>query len=309
VTNFTGVADAQALRKAMKGIGTDEKALVAVLGNRTYEQLQVIKQAFTREFSRDLWRDVKSETSGKFASTAKKVLMERGQLDAKIVREAIQGLGTDEMPVIELICTRNRHDLDELAKAYQTHYRTTIDKDIRGDFSGDLKAVLMNVLRGNRDDHGQVPDQSAVQKAADDLYRAGEAKWGTNEGVFIQTLTSRPPSFVEAVNLAYATKYGHDLRWVIKKEFSGYLKEALLALCQSPAEYLAERLHTSMIGAGTNDNCLIRIVVTRRGRDLSMIKTAFLKKYHKTLEQMIKDDTSGDYRNLLCSLVRSEPGA
>jgi len=40
-----------------------------------------------------------------------------------------------------------------------------------------------------------------------------------------------------------------------------------------------------------------------------MIKAAFLRKYGKTLEQMIKGDTSGDYKELLCSLVRSEPGA
>jgi len=237
----------------MKGLGTDEKGLIAVLGNRTYEQMQVVKQAFTREFQRDLYKDVASETSRNFGSLCKKLLLERSQLDAKIVRQAIQGLGTDEMPVIEVICTRNKADLQHLAQSYQTFYRTTIAKDVRGDFSGDLKSLLLTVLGGSRDDTGVVPERSAVDRAAADLYAAGEKRWGTNEGTFIRLLANNSPAFVTAVSNAYANKYGHDLKWVINKEFSGYLKEALLALCQPPCEYLADRLYKSMIGAGTDD--------------------------------------------------------
>lgn len=70
----------------------------------------------------------------------------------------------------------------------------------------------------------------------------------------MQMLASRPPSFIEAVSDLYATRHGHDLKWVVEKEFSGNLKEALLALSQSPAEYLAQRLYDSMAGAGTNDS-------------------------------------------------------
>lgn len=39
--NFDPVADAQALRKAMKGFGTDEDALIDVICKRSNEQRQV----------------------------------------------------------------------------------------------------------------------------------------------------------------------------------------------------------------------------------------------------------------------------
>lgn len=293
----------------MKGIGTDERALISVLGNRTYEQIQVIKRAFTQEFQRDLYKDVKSETSGNFGSVARKMCLDKAHLDAKLVRKAIVGVGTAEHVVIDIICTKNRADLVALQQAYQTHFQTTIEKDIRGDFSGDLKKLLLAVLAGNRDDLGHVHDRSEIDRVAQELYAAGEKRWGTNESVFIKYLTSKPPSFLEAVSDCYASKFGHDLVWVINKEFSGDLKEACLALVQPPAHYVANRIHSAMAGAGTNDKRLIRLIVTRRGRDLSMVKHYFLKKHGKTIEQMVKGDTSGDYKEMLLALLRSEPGA
>lgn len=44
VPNFDPVADAKTLRKAMKGFGTDETALIDVICRRSNEQLLVFDQ-------------------------------------------------------------------------------------------------------------------------------------------------------------------------------------------------------------------------------------------------------------------------
>lgn len=83
----------------------------------------------------------------------------------------------------------------------------------------------------------------------------------------------------------------HGLDKAIRKEFSGDIMEGLIAILQcttNKAEFFASRLHKSMAGFGTNDQQLIRVVVTRCEVDLNDIKTAFARMYGKSLRSWIK---------------------
>ena len=62
----TATYDAQQLRAAMRGLGTDEATLIEILASRTNEQIHAIKTAYKTEMKRDLESDIMSETSGHF---------------------------------------------------------------------------------------------------------------------------------------------------------------------------------------------------------------------------------------------------
>jgi len=59
-----------------------------------------------------------------------------------------------------------------------------------------------------------------------------------------------------------------------------------------------------MQGAGTNDDTLIRVIVSRSEVDLVQIKQEFQRNHGQTLESWIQSDTSGDYLKMLLALVR-----
>jgi annexin A7/11 len=60
-----------------------------------------------------------------------------------------------------------------------------------------------------------------------------------------------------------------------------------------------------MIGVGTDDSSLIRVITTRAEIDMHYIKgqSTISSMYNKTLEHMIAGDTSGNYKHFLLTLV------
>jgi len=69
------------------------------------------------------------------------------------------------------------------------------------------------------------------------------------------------------------------------------------------AEPDVEALYKAMKGLGTNDTVLSNIFATRTRHELQVIKHLFEKKYSKSLESWVKGETSGQYEDLLLSLL------
>ncbi|XP_069836575.1 annexin A7 isoform X2 [Dendropsophus ebraccatus] len=303
--NFDALADAEKLRKAMKGFGTDEQAIIDVVANRSNEQRQKIKAAFKTAYGKDLIKDLKSELSGHVEELIIALFMPQTYYDAWSVYNAMKGAGTKEGVLIEILCSRTNSEIRNIVACYKTEFGRDIEKDIRSDTSGHFERLLVSMCQGNRDESQNVNMQQ-VEQDAQRLYQAGEGKLGTDESSFNLVLASRSFPHLKALSEAYARISKRDLLSAIGREFSGHiedgLKAVLLCAINRPA-YFAERLYKAMKGAGTKDSTLIRVVVTRSEIDLVQIKQAFVQMYQKSLSSMIAGDTSGDYRKLLLAIA------
>ncbi|EGD79818.1 annexin A7 [Salpingoeca rosetta] len=304
--NFNAEEDAIALRKAMKGMGTDEKAIIDVLTNRTAEQRLKIKLQFKTMYGKDLEKDLKSETSGHFEDVLVGLLYDRPHFDARCLRKAMKGMGTDERALIEVICTRTNQEIHAIKAAYKELYGRDLEKDIVSDTSGHFKRLLVSCVQGNREESAEV-DMAKAKREAEELYKAGEKRWGTDESKFNQIIALRSYPQLRATFQEYRKISSYDIVRSIEHEMSGDLKSAFKAvvMCiKDRPNYFAERLYKAMKGAGTDDETLVRIVVSRSEVDMVEIKERFFDTYNKSLAKMIKDDTSGDYRRILIALVK-----
>ncbi|CAH8577091.1 Annexin A6 [Schistosoma haematobium] len=306
-SNFNPEHDCERLRNAMAGLGTKEKELIEVFSHRSADQRAVLVKKYKSMFGKDLIENFKSELSGHFYDTMEALCLSSYEFDARELYRAMKGAGTNESILIEILCTRTNYQLKKIKEAYKLFTGHNLENDVSGDTSGDFKHLCIALLQANRDESIHV-DQQLARKDAEALYQAGEKKWGTDESKFIQVFATRSPEHLKAVCREYSNFSKKTLEEALKSEISGSLLQCLLTILQcanNKALYFAERLRKSMKGIGTNDRDLIRIVVSRCEIDLHLIKREFYDLAGDSLEAWIKDDTSGDYRELLLSLVRT----
>ncbi|XP_046420578.1 annexin B9-like isoform X1 [Neodiprion fabricii] len=302
---FDASADAGALRKAMKGWGTDEKTIINILANRTNRQRQEIAIQFKTLYGKDLIKDLKSELSGNFENLVVAMMTPIAEFYAKELHNAMSGMGTDECVLIEVLCTMTNQELRVIKQTYQSLYGQSLEDRLRSETSGCFKRLMTSLCCANRDESNFV-DPAGAQRDAQALFNAGVAQFGTDESVFNQILVSRSIPQLQQIFAEYERIASHEIENAIKSEFSGDIEDGLLTIVRCvknrPA-FFAKQLYKSMRGAGTEDDRLIRLVVTRSEIDMGDIKREFSREYNQTLEQFISDDCSGDYKKCLLALI------
>eukprot|EP00128_Syssomonas_multiformis_P015352 Colp12_sorted_trinity150504_noHs@13740 len=165
---FNAEEDAKTLRAAMKGLGTDEAAIIKVVANRSLAQRLEIKKTFKTSFGRDLIAElsainaayhklaghtlidaIKNEFSGD-AKTAMVSVVEAltspDEYFAKRVHDAVAGLGTKDTQLIRVIVTRDEVNMPGIKAAYKKLYGKDMVQAIKDDTSGDYKKLLVELV-------------------------------------------------------------------------------------------------------------------------------------------------------------------
>ncbi|PYH93364.1 Annexin [Aspergillus ellipticus CBS 707.79] len=223
-------AEADALRKAMKGFGTDEKILINILTSTTSPtQMSLIQQTFNQRHNRSLEKDLTSETSGSFKRAV--VMLATGPLasDVTYLHEAMHGMGTDEDALNDVLLGRSNADLTAIKHAYAQKYGKSLVDAVRGELSGKTERFFVMLLDARRPENVYF-DPQGVESDVRELHRSSKAQAGTDEvGAFSVFVNSSDQRLV-AVAREFERVYHVALEEVIRDEFSGHLKSALLGM-------------------------------------------------------------------------------
>jgi annexin A7/11 len=298
-------ADADALKKAFKGIGCDKKTIIDITVNRTFAQRQQIREAYKASYGKDLMKDLKSELHSHLEDGILALFTDPIEYDADELRGAMKGMGTNEDTLIEIIASRPPHVLKAIIAKFKEKFNRDLEADVKSETSGTLRKLLIALLQCSRSVNTN-PNQAQCAQIAQEIYQAGEKKLGTDESVFNKYFCTLSPYELAAVSREYHKLTGHTILQAIDKEFHGDSKKALRTIVYatlSPSEYFATRVRDAVKGLGTKDHLLIRVLVSRSETDMPQIKQYYKQLYGKDMVADIKSDISGEYQNLFVQLV------
>ena len=296
--------DIENLQKAMKGLGTDEDTLIKIVANRTSSERLKIKEEWEKVYGTNLISELKKELHGKMEEAMIALFTDPIEYDCDSLRGAMSGLGTNEDTLIEIIASRSTQNLQKIIEKYQQKYNRNLEEDIKKETHGTLQNILISLLKCNRSTN-KSPNSGQIAKIAQEIFDAGEGKFGKDSSVFNKYLTTLSPRELVCLNQEYNYIAKHTILEAIEKEFIGNSKKAFKATVYAtllPSEYFATRVHDAIKGFGTKDHLLMRILITRDEIDMPQIKENYKKLYGSSMIEDIKNDISGKYRKLMLEL-------
>ncbi|KAL1602291.1 hypothetical protein SLS59_004981 [Nothophoma quercina] len=303
------MGDVEAIRKAMKGFGTDEKLLIATLSKKDPIQINTIRTQYDQRLMRNMVKDLEKETSSYFKEGL--VEISQGPLISDVwnLFNAMKGMGTKEAILDDILINRSNADINAIKQEYQRIHKKSLEQDLRGDLSAATEQMYMMIAAARRAEDSAPVIPQEIEQAVTDLQTGIGNMVSKNAAQVCQILTSKNDAQLRAIAQSYQQRFHKDLTGVLKSAFSGHMEDALvLLLARAQNRPLAEavRLEESMAGLGTKDVLLVqRVVRCHWDRNfMNAVSNEYKKKYGKDLVKRIEGETRGDYERLMVACVR-----
>lgn len=223
--------------------------------------------------------------------------------DVSALRKAIEGLGTTEKTLIEVLTQRSNAQRQLIAKAYEKATGRKLVDDLEGDTHGDFEDLLVALVTPPA-----VYDCQEVIKAIKGA--------GTTESTLTEIFASRSNRQIKALSEAYLAETGKAMIHDLKSEVSGEYGKALLILAEgkrdestnvdaAKAKADAKALYEAGEKKwGTDEDKFIDILCHRSIPQLRQTLVEYKNISKKTLQESIESEMSGNLEKLLVAVVK-----
>ncbi|XP_060761226.1 annexin A2 isoform X2 [Neoarius graeffei] len=295
--------DAHQIYTALDKKNADVMTLIKILTNRTNAQRQSIASAFRNHTQKDLSTALKKALSGAVQDLLLALMMTPARFDAHRLQQSMEGLGTDEEALLEVLCTRSPDQLRDITIAYHEAYSHFLENDLISETSKEFTNLVLAILKKETSTPGKINYELIDQ----DVKQLRDAVIGKkpNPEPWIQILTSRNSDHLNRVLSRLENQKGEAVDKTIQNNFSGDFRLGLRILVQTIQNtplFLAQRLHTCM-----KKNAVVRgIMVGRSEEDLLWVRVEFRKLTNLSLYSTIQKEFKGELQLALLGLCRSE---
>ncbi|XP_050231323.1 annexin D3-like [Mercurialis annua] len=224
--------------------------------------------------------------------------------DARLANEALKAekKTTKQLQVIvEIACAPSSpHYLQAVRQAYCSLFDCSLEEHIIASIvSPPLRKILVSLVISYRYDKEFV-DTNLAKSEAEKLHEAQ----GYDDLVFI--LSTRNVYQLRATFRSYQQNFGNPIHQDVQKCGNGDMEsllEVVICCIDSPEKYFSKVIGDSIIRLGTDEDSLIRAIVTTAEIDMMRLRGEYFNIFKTNLDGAVVDDTSGDYQNFLMTLL------
>lgn len=220
--DYIAELDAVNIKEACEGFGTDDSALTDILCNRSKTQCKRINEQYKKKYGQLLVDELKSECSGDYLQFLRKMVASPEEADADALFAAMDGMGTTERVLTEIIVTASNAQLRVIQQKYQAKYDRSLLDHVNSEVGGDYRDFLIACLNGQRMETA-APDPALAAEQAAALHEAAKG-WGTNESVFVDILSKASVEQMDLIEQSFESSYGKSLSATIKGEMGGCVR-------------------------------------------------------------------------------------
>lgn len=299
--------DAERLRKAFVGWGTDEEAIISILAHRTASQRLQIRNVYAETYGEELSKSLDKEISGDFERIVLLWTLDPAERDALLANEAVKKWTHNNLILIEIACTRSSGQLLAARQAYHARYKRSLEEDVAAHTTGDFRKLLVPLVTVFRYE-GEEVNMTLAKSEAKMLHEKISHK-AYNDEELIRILTTRSKAQLVATFNQYNNQFGHPINKDLKADTEDKFLIALRATIRciiAPEKYFEKIIRLGIKKRGTDEHALTRVIATRAEVDVNTIKEIYQKRNSIPLDRAISNDTSGDYKSMLLALLGNE---
>ncbi|KAM7261844.1 hypothetical protein ACFE04_020921 [Oxalis oulophora] len=296
--------DAEQLRKAFAGWGTNEALIISILAHRNASQRKLIRKIYAETYGEDLLKALDKELSSDFERAILLWTLDPAERDAFLANEATKKFTSSNLVLMEIACTRSSNDLFMVRQAYHIKFKKSLEEDVAYHTTGDFRKLLVPLVSAFRYEGDEV-NMMLAKKEAKILNDKISSKAYSDDDL-IRILTTRSKVQLNATVNQYNNEFGNAINKDLKTDPNDdYLKllRATIKCLTIPEKYFAKLLRLAINGLGTDEWALTRVVTTRAEVDMQRVKEEYQRRNTVPLDRAIAGDTSGDYEKTLLALI------
>uniref|UniRef100_A0A8C7X020 Annexin n=1 Tax=Oryzias sinensis TaxID=183150 RepID=A0A8C7X020_9TELE len=223
--------------------------------------------------------------------------------DVTALRKAIEGLGTTEKTLIDVLTQRSNAQRQLVASAYEKATGRKLVADLEGDTHGDFENLLVALVT------------PPALFDCNEVIRAIKGP-GTTESILTEIFASRSNKQIRDMADTYLKETGRLMIHDLKSEVSGDYAKALLILAEgkrdestsvdaAKAKEDAKILYEAGEKKwGTDEDKFIDILCHRSVPQLRQTLVEYKNISKKTLQESIESEMSGEVEKLLVAIVK-----